>query len=126
MRLPILSPDKFAEWFNSVVIGAYRKITTQDVRDLAECGLIRIYGYYGHSDLQTVRAILLYEQMREMRLKKVKKASEPPRCKRCGQPLPSQSDGKKGRPNEYCLDCEPFRARERYLKWWRKREMVPC
>ncbi|MFC1985092.1 hypothetical protein ACFLUW_01650 [Chloroflexota bacterium] len=38
------NPGKFAAWFNSVVIGAYRKITTQDIRDMETCGLIRRSG----------------------------------------------------------------------------------
>lgn len=67
MRQPILSPDRFAEWLNRVV-PAYRKITPEDARDLTECGLIGKYQYYGRADLETVRAILQYEQMREERI----------------------------------------------------------
>jgi len=51
MRQPILSPDKFAEWFNNVVPGAYRSITAQDIRDMTECGLVAHYGYYIRQDL---------------------------------------------------------------------------
>ena len=105
----ITSPDKFAEWFNLVVPGAYRNITTQDVRDMTNCGLICRYRYYVRDDLQTVRAVLLYEQSRDRRSGKEDTTRT---CKRCGQPLPAQTDGKRGRPSEYCPDCEPFRGRE--------------
>ncbi|MFC1956408.1 hypothetical protein ACFLWZ_07855 [Chloroflexota bacterium] len=117
MRQPILSPDKFADWFNSIVPGAYRKIDTADIRDMAECGLIGKYSYYGHQDIETVRAILLYEQLRDERKRKAILQELPKTCKRCGQLLPSQSDGMRRRPREYCDGCEPLRARERYRKW---------
>jgi len=117
MRQPILSPDKFAAEFNSVVAGTYRRIDAEDVRCLTECGLIGRYSYYMREDLQTVRAILLYEQLRDESERKACLKDTPKTCKRCGQPLSSQSDGRKGRPNEYCPDCEPFRGRERYRKW---------
>jgi len=117
MRPPILSPDKFAAWFNSVVPGAYRHITSQDVRDMTECGLIGKYSYYGQSDLQTVRAILLYEQLRQERNEKLRLKEVPQTCKRCEKPLVSLSDSRRGRRKEYCPECEPFRERERYRKW---------
>ena len=126
MRQPILSPDKFAEWFSRVVPGAYRKITVQDVRDMTECRLIGRYGYYIRHDLQTVRAILLYEQLRQNRERRneIRDADGTIHCRRCGRLLTSEADGRRGRPNEYCPDCEPFRGRERYRKWRRKRVMV--
>ena len=37
---------------------------------MTECGLIKRHGYYIRSDLETVRAILLYEQLLEKRMKK--------------------------------------------------------
>ena len=116
MRQPILSPDKFAEWFNSAVPGAYRSITAQDIWDMTECGLIAHYGYYISQDLETVRAILLYEQLRE---KRSKKQDTPRTCKRCSKLLPDNGS-RRGRPSEYCSDCEPYRGRERYMKWWKK------
>ena len=117
MRLPVVSPDKFAEWFNSVVPGAYRKIIAQDIRDLTKCGLIGRYGQYYRADLETVRATLLYELLRDERERKACLKDAPKTCKRCDQPLSSQPNGRRGRPSEYCLDCEPFRGRERYGKW---------
>ena len=116
MRQPILSPDKFAEWFNNTVPGAYRSITAQDIRDMTECGLIGRYGQYYRSDLQTARAILLYEQLREKRLQESCLKDIPRTCKRCGKSLPDNG-GRRGRPSEYCRDCEPYRGRERYRKW---------
>ena len=124
MRPPIVSPDKFVEWFNQVVPGAYRKIDGQDVRDMTELGLVGKYQYYGRSDLETVRAILLYEQIRDERREKACLQDTPRTCKRCRQPLPVQSDGSKGRPSEYCPDCEPFRGRERYRKWHKKQHTL--
>ena len=114
-----MGPQKFATWFNRVVLGAYRQITAQDVRDMAECGLVCRFGYYGPSDLQTVIGILNYEQMREE--KSQKPDTEDRRCKRCGQLLYEKVNGK-GRPREYCQQCESSRVRERH-KRWRKRQM---
>jgi len=124
MRLPIVSPDKFAAQFNQVVPGAYRKISAQDVRDITGCGLIGKYQYYGRADLETVRAVLQYEQLRQKRIQgqSTEDKSEPLKCKRCGQPLPYQQEAKKGRPKEYCSGCELSRARERYRKWKARRK----
>jgi len=128
VRETILSPDKFVKWFNSVLPGAYRNITAQDIRDMTECGLIRCYGYYSRSDLETIRAILLYEQLREKRIYKqsAKEAHDVLGCKRCSEPLPSQPEGSKGRPKEYCRQCESLRATERYRKWRRKNRATVC
>ena len=117
MRQPILSPDKFAEWFNQSVPGACRPVTVQDARDLTACGLVGKYGYFGRDDIETVRAILLYEQLRDERERKACLKDAPRTCNRCDQPLPTQSDGRRGRPNEYCADCEPYRNRSRYENW---------
>ena len=116
MRLPIVSPDKFTEWFNSVVPGAYRGITTQDIRVMTACGLIGRYKYYGRQDIENVRAILLYEQMRNERSEKACLKDAPRICKRCGNSLPENRGGK-GRPREYCQECEQYRNRDRYMDW---------
>ncbi|HUU63048.1 MAG TPA: hypothetical protein VMX96_03905 [Dehalococcoidia bacterium] len=122
MRLLIISPEKFAAEFNQVVPGAYRSITVQDIRDLTECGLIGKYGYYGRADLETVRAVLQYEQLRQNRQKKdeIRDSNGAIHCRRCGTLLTAKPNGKRGRPSEYCTDCEPFRGRERNRKWQRK------
>ncbi|MFC1940218.1 hypothetical protein ACFLXO_06000 [Chloroflexota bacterium] len=113
------NPDKFAAWFNSVVPGAYRKITAQDTRDMTECGLIKCYGgYFSRVDLETVRALLRYEQMREKRSAQeaLEYTKEPAKCKMCGQSLPPEPEDKAGRPKEYCSECESFRNNERQKK----------
>jgi len=69
MRL-IVKPEDFAAWFNKAIPGAYRSITAQDVHDMVTSGLIGRYGYYIQLDIETVRAILQYEQLRENRKKK--------------------------------------------------------
>ena len=69
MRLIIKSED-FVAWFNKTIPGACRSITTQDVRNMTTCGLIGRYGYYIHLDIETVRAVLQYEQLRESRQKR--------------------------------------------------------
>lgn len=117
MQQIIASPDKFSTLFNAVVPGAYRSITAQDIRDMTECGLIGRYKYYGRQDIETVRAILLYEQIRNERSEKACLKDAPRTCKRCGEPLPSQPDSSRGRPSEYCVNCEPFRGGERNRKW---------
>lgn len=99
----------------------------QDIRDMTKCGLIGHYDYYGRFDLHIVRGILQYEQMRERR--SVKEATdnnqESPNCKTCGQPLPTQLESKKGRPREYCLNCQSSRSTERYRKWQKRKRAVP-
>jgi len=125
MQLTTSNPGKFADLFNSKVPGAYREVTAQDVRDLTQCGLIKRYGFYDTTDLQTVIDILNYEQLRAKRTQKEEREAslEPPRCKLCGQPLSSYLEGKKGRPKEYCQDCEPLRGKQRYSQW-RRKELV--
>ena len=123
VRMPMVSPDRFAEWFNSVVPGAYREITAQDVRDMTECGLIGRYGYYGRADIETVRAILQYEQMLDERSQKSFLKDAPRTCKRCGKLLPENGIGK-GRPREFCRQCEEYRNRDRYVDWKAKHAVL--
>jgi hypothetical protein len=115
VRQPILTPDRFAIWFNSLIPGAHRSITAQDIRDMTRCGLIGRYGYYGRVDIETVRAVLQYEQLRH---DSDKQTDAVRMCKRCGGLLP-ESEGV-GRPREYCSDCEKNRGRERWRKWYKK------
>jgi len=111
----LTNPDKFASLFNSKVPGAYRSISPQDVLDMKSCGLIGRSNYYGRDDLETVRAVLEYEQLRENRPvpPTLEDKQEPPKCKRCEKKLPAEPAGKVGRPKEYCVGCEPFRNRDR-------------
>ena len=94
---------------------------------MTECGLIKRYGYYIRSDIETIRSILQYEKLRDKRPQKllVNEIPEPPRCKSCGQTLPPQPEGKVGRPKEYCDGCEPARNKERYRKWRSRRQLTP-
>jgi len=92
VRQPIISPDKFAEWFNEVVPGSCRTVTTQDIRDMVECGLIGHYSYYGRADLETVRAVLQYEQIRNERSEKASLKDVPKTCKRCGKTLQARRE----------------------------------
>ena len=120
MELLVTSPEKFAAWFSKVVPGAYRQITADDTRLLTEIGLIGRYGYYFRQDIEMVRGILLYEQLREERSQKLDVDDK--RCKICGQLLPEKGNGR-GRPKEYCQLCEGARARQRYNNWT-KRQMT--
>jgi ornithine cyclodeaminase/alanine dehydrogenase-like protein (mu-crystallin family) len=95
--------------------GAYRTVTAQDIRDLTKCSLIGRYGYYGRSDIEIVRAVLQYEQIR---LKREQQANTVRTCKRCGEVLPESE--RVGRPREYCSDCEKNWGRERWRKWSEK------
>jgi hypothetical protein len=62
----ITSPDKFADWFNEKYPGLSRRINSEEINDMTDCGLKRRYGYYSESmDGETLRVVLLYEQMRE-------------------------------------------------------------
>lgn len=119
----IASPDKFAEWFNEKYPGTFRQITPEDVKDMTVCNLIYRHGYYSESiDGELIRAILQYERLRHNHQKNIEIKDTEGRihCKRCGSLLASKLKGKKGRPSEYCPDCEPFRGKERYRKWQKK------
>ena len=59
------NPGRFAAKFNSTVPGAYRQVTVDDIRQMAQCGLIGRCGFFDRSDLETVRGLLRYEQLRE-------------------------------------------------------------
>ncbi|MFC1894058.1 hypothetical protein ACFLYR_08635 [Chloroflexota bacterium] len=93
------SPKKFAAWFNEKYIGAYRRITTEDVREMTVCGLIGRYRYYSPpQDGETIRGILQYEQLREKRSEQgfAEDKFESPECKMCGQPLFPDPESKTG------------------------------
>ena len=118
------SPEKFAALFNEKYPGAYRQVTAQDIREMTTCCLIGRYDFYLRDDLELVRGLLQYERLREKRSAQQESAEdklELLECKRCKQPLPPETTGKKGRPQEYCPSCEPFRNTERYREW-RKRK----
>lgn len=114
----ITSPKQFADWFTAKVPGAHRQITVDDVRDMTTCGLIGKYGFYIQLDIQTVRGILQYELLRENRQKRgeIRDSEGIMHCRRCNAVVP-RPEGRKGRPNEYCEECQPFRGRERNRKW---------
>ena len=122
MRRLIVRAEDFADLFNAKVPGAYRSITAHDIRDMVDCGLIKKWGGFFSDDLQTVIGILNYEQIREKRTKEQTRevVDEPPRCKLCGQVLLPKAEGKKGRPREYCTDCESSRTTMRSRKWRKK------
>ena len=109
----------------SKIESGYRKITVEDVRDMAKCGLIARYGYYGQDDLQTVRAVLQYEKLLQNRQHReaIRDNDGNIHCRLCGVLL-EPHDGKAGRPKEYCQDCEPTRSRERNAKWRLKQTAV--
>lgn len=97
----IASPEKFAEWFNLKYPNAYRQISTEDVKDMTDCGLIHHLGYYSRSqDTEIIKGILQYEKMREDRSQQQDKQNGPPLCKMCGEPLPVEPESENGRPKE--------------------------
>jgi len=120
MRL-IVKPEDFVAWFNKAIPGAYRSIDVEDVRDMTTCGLIGRYGYYIQLDIETVRAILQYEQLHQNRQKRdeIKDDDGGIHCRRCGVVL-AKPEGKKGRPREYCPACGSLRSTMRGRKWRRK------
>jgi hypothetical protein len=61
----VADPDKFAAKFNSLVSGAYRTVSGDDIRQMLHCGLIGRHGFFDREDLYRIRGILLYEKMRE-------------------------------------------------------------
>ena len=127
MRRYIVRAEDFADLFNAKVPGAYRQVTADDIRLLTQFGLIGRYGFYDTTDdVQTVIGILNYERLREKKTQeeKLEAIGDPSPCRLCGKPLSKQLEGKKGRPREYCPDCESSRATGRYQKWRRKIEVA--
>jgi hypothetical protein len=59
------NPRQFATRFNSTVPGAYRQVTAEDIRQMAQCGLIGRCGFFTREDLETVRGLLRFEQLRQ-------------------------------------------------------------
>lgn len=119
----ISSPEKFADLFNAKVLGAYRKVNVDDIREMTTCGLIHRYDCYDTiNDLQTVIGILNYEQLREKRThqEEMELIGNLPLCRLCGKPLPEQPEDKKGRRKEYCNACQSSRSTMRGRKWRRK------
>ena len=85
MRL-IVKPEGFAAWFTRVMPGAYRQVSADDIRDMTACGLIGRYDCYIQLDIETVRAILQYEQLRQNRQKRadIRDSDGSIQCRRCG------------------------------------------
>lgn len=123
--MQLTNPQKFADFFNAKVPGAYRKVSSDDIRDMTTCGLIRRYDYYIHLDIETVRCILLYEQLQQNRQKrdKIRDDDGVIHCRRCGVAL-ARPKAERGRPSEFCDKCQPFRGRDRYLKWRSKQDAI--
>jgi hypothetical protein len=109
----ITQPEVFANFVNTKISGAYRKITTNDVCLMTEYNLIGKYEFYGSQDLETVRGILAYEQLREKRAThqstKLNKGFR--KHQMCDQLLHPHFSDKRGRPGEYCQQCQPKIAR---------------
>jgi len=80
----ITSPETVAEWFNTKVPGAYRKITSDDLRLMNKCKLIGRYDYYIRQDLETISGILEYEHLQQNKYTRQDKEEKPPTCKICG------------------------------------------
>ena len=84
--------EKFAALFNKKFPRAYRRITTDDVEAMTKCRLIGRYCAYFRGDLELVRGLLQYEQIkRRISQSSIEDKAEPPKCKRCGRPLPNKA-----------------------------------
>jgi hypothetical protein len=82
------NPVEFSSWFNAKYADAYRQVTPEDMKDMANSGLIRRYGYYSRSvDGELIRGILQYEQIQKKRSMKQTNEIKPRSCKSCGKPL---------------------------------------
>ena len=114
----ITCPKKFAALFNEKYVGANRRVTVEDVICMTSCKLICRHDYYLRDDLEIVRGVLEYEQMREKQSAREYNENklESRKCKMCGQQLPLEPEAKGGRPKEYCSECELFRSKERKKK----------
>ena len=61
----VADPVRFAEKFNRTVPGAYKSVTGEDIRQMVHCGLIGRYGSFLREDVETVRGIMRYEQLKD-------------------------------------------------------------
>ena len=97
---------------------AHRKVDAVDIQLMTECNLIGKYSYYGHVDIQLVWGILKYEQLKQNRESRneIKGLDGIMHCSRCHVVLAAQPAGTRGRPREFCQDCEAARSRDRYRK----------
>lgn len=111
-------PDKFAAEVNAKLPGAHRQITVDDVRDMVACDLIGKFNWFLTLDIEIVRAVLQYEQLRQNRQERadIRDSDGSIHCRSCGAVL-VKPDGRRGRPHEYCPGCESSRATRRYQKW---------
>jgi len=60
----VAEANRFADRVNTLVRGAYRQVTVDDIKQMERCGLIGRHGFFTREDLETVRGILMYEQLR--------------------------------------------------------------
>ena len=85
MRELLSNPAKFADWFNMKYPDVYRPITTEDIKDMTMCGLIKRYGFFIRDDLKIVEGILKYELKRaERSTQEPTNKGKSPKCRRCG------------------------------------------
>ncbi len=92
----INNTEAFIDFFKMKFPDMCRKLTVDNVRLMTECSLIGRYKYYLRQDLEIVRRILHFEELREHRSAQQDKEKKSPCCKSCGQPLPPNSEGKLG------------------------------
>jgi hypothetical protein len=62
-------PEQFRTLFNEKVPHDYRNIPAEDIIRMTRCKLICRHGFYIKGDLEIVRGILEYEQLREGKLR---------------------------------------------------------
>ncbi len=118
MKLLARNPEEFAAEFNNTVASDYWRITTADVRLMVECGLIKRYGYFSQADIVIILGVLNYERLKEKKEHQAELAAiEEQTCKICGTVLPEPQEVRLGRPKEYCLACEPLRAKMRKRRY---------
>ena len=118
--ISVVEAQQFAGLFNEKVVGAYRQVTTYDILLMARVGLIGQYDRLFSWEIETVRRILRYEQLRDKQPEPPTlsgNAPEPQVCRLCKQHLATRKEGKRGRPQLYCDACVIERARQRNREW---------
>ena len=126
MRSTVNNPKMFAAEFNQKIPHAHRKVDAGDIQLMTDCGLIARYGHYLRDDLQTVMAVLKYEHLQQNRLKRdaIRDSDGAIHCRLCGVLLEAERNGLRGRPKEYCQNCEASRSKDRQRKWRKKKQVV--